>query len=139
MRFSYPRPTRATDLPARPPSYFNGYDVGVNLILYAAATIVRGCIVSMVWYAESRLGRRMDWKDAIVTTWGGLRGAVGLALYTPQYKFGTTCCALHAFASRTRISAADLRGWQPTLGETPGIRPRTRPSSTPQQARTRIV
>ena len=41
---------------------------------------MRGLNVAAVWAIESKLGRKMDWRDAVVTTWGGLRGAVGLAL-----------------------------------------------------------
>ena len=59
---------------------FTLFDVGVLLLLYFLSTIVRGLCVGSVWLVESGLGRKMDWRDAIVTTWGGLRGAVGLAL-----------------------------------------------------------
>jgi NhaP-type Na+/H+ or K+/H+ antiporter len=40
-----------------------------------------------------QIGYSIDWKQVIVITWGGLRGAVGLALalviaQTPQIPFG---------------------------------------------------
>ena len=66
--------------------------VGVLLLLYFGSTIVRGSIVSLVWLAESALGRKMDWRDAVVTTWGGLRGAVGLALAMIVYYDTTSIC-----------------------------------------------
>ena len=56
------------------------FDWGVLLLLYVVSTLVRGTIVSMVWSFEQCTGRKVDWRDAVVTTWGGLRGAVGLAL-----------------------------------------------------------
>ena len=60
---------------------FTSFDVGVHFLLYATSTFVRGTIVACVWAIEHfLLERRVDWRDAVVTTWGGLRGAVGLAL-----------------------------------------------------------
>ena len=59
---------------------FSAYDVGALLLLYVLAFVVRAAVVAAVWRAEGARGRRVDWRDAVVTTWGGLRGAVGLAL-----------------------------------------------------------
>ena len=62
------------------------------LLLYFGSTVVRGSIVATVWMVESALGRKMDWRDAVVTTWGGLRGAVGLALAMIVYYDTTAIC-----------------------------------------------
>merc|ERR1712185_562578 len=71
---------------------FDAFDYGVLLLLYFVSFVVRGCNVAAVWGIESRLGRRMDWRDAVVTTWGGLRGAVGLALALMVFNESETIC-----------------------------------------------
>jgi sodium/hydrogen exchanger 10/11 len=59
---------------------FSAYDAGVLLLLYVLSFVIRAVNVTLVWWFERRAGRTMDWRDAVVTTWGGLRGAMGLAL-----------------------------------------------------------
>lgn len=62
-------------------THFSGFDVGVLLLIYVCATITRGFIVAMVYMTvQLGTGKLMDWRDGVVATWGGLRGAVGLAL-----------------------------------------------------------
>ena len=71
---------------------WGAYDLGVVCLLYVVSTIVRGCIVCLVWAFEARLGNKVDWRDAVVTTWGGLRGAVGLALALMVFNETETIC-----------------------------------------------
>ena len=60
---------------------FTAYDAGVLFILYGLSFAIRAVNVGLVWWFERATGmRRADWRDAVVTTWGGLRGAMGLAL-----------------------------------------------------------
>ena len=45
-----------------------------------AAVLIRGVVVFSLLPILSRLGYGMSVPDAVVATWGGLRGAVGIAL-----------------------------------------------------------
>ena len=67
-------------------------DYGVLMVLYAVSTVTRLTIVLLVWWFESLTGRNVDWRDALVTTWGGLRGAVGLALALMVFAEAGTIC-----------------------------------------------
>ena len=93
---------------------FAGFDVGVCLLLYVISTFVRLSIVTLVWCFEAFvMKQKVFWQDAIVTTWGGLRGAVGLALalmvfnetylqqngsnpdhWPPTFRCSACCCVL---------------------------------------------
>eukprot|EP00746_Dinoflagellata_sp_MGD_P012784 gnl/MRDRNA2_/MRDRNA2_127386_c0_seq1.p1 gnl/MRDRNA2_/MRDRNA2_127386_c0~~gnl/MRDRNA2_/MRDRNA2_127386_c0_seq1.p1 ORF type:complete len:418 (+),score=87.90 gnl/MRDRNA2_/MRDRNA2_127386_c0_seq1:154-1254(+) len=56
-------------------------DVRDLLILYAIAVVAGRFIMMAIFYpALSRLGYGLNWKGACVASWGGLRGAVGMAL-----------------------------------------------------------
>jgi len=63
-------------------SYYqrNIHDVGYQLASYAYINLIRFAIVFGSLPLLSRLGYGFDWKQASVATWGGLRGAVGLAM-----------------------------------------------------------
>ncbi|XP_030844648.1 sperm-specific sodium proton exchanger isoform X1 [Strongylocentrotus purpuratus] len=50
------------------------------IILYLAITIIRGMVISLFSPILSRIGYGLTWRNAVIMTWGGLRGAVGLAL-----------------------------------------------------------
>ena len=50
------------------------------MAVYAAMTLYRGLIMFGVIPLFSRSQYGYTWRDALVITWGGLRGAVGLAL-----------------------------------------------------------
>mmetsp|Transcript_17731 Transcript_17731/g.34942 ORF Transcript_17731/g.34942 Transcript_17731/m.34942 type:complete len:802 (-) Transcript_17731:461-2866(-) len=57
-----------------------GYDWGFLFLLYVLLMVIRGIAVTMLYPAMYKLGYGFNVKEAIVTTWGGLRGAVGLTL-----------------------------------------------------------
>lgn len=48
--------------------------------LYVALVAIRGLMILAFYPALRRLGPGMRWRDGVVMVWGGLRGAVGLAL-----------------------------------------------------------
>ncbi|XP_041472513.1 sodium/hydrogen exchanger 10-like [Lytechinus variegatus] len=50
------------------------------IILYLAINIIRGMVISLFSPILSRIGYGLTWRNAVIMTWGGLRGAVGLAL-----------------------------------------------------------
>lgn len=49
-------------------------------LLYVMLHVVRGLAVWMLFPVLRRLGYGVNWKEGVVMVWGGLRGAVGLAL-----------------------------------------------------------
>ena len=55
-------------------------DMGLGLLVYVLLALYRGIVMFGVipLFRHSQYG--YTWKDALVVTWGGLRGAVGLAL-----------------------------------------------------------
>jgi len=55
-------------------------DVGLLLILYVGLAVVRMLTIAILWYPLSKMGYGFDWKQAVVLTWGALRGAIGLAM-----------------------------------------------------------
>ena len=63
-------------------------DLGYGMLSYAAMTAIRGIVMFGVipMFRVSQYG--YDWRDALVITWGGLRGAVGLALAVAVYEDG---------------------------------------------------
>lgn len=42
--------------------------------------IIRAITIILLYPALKRMGYGLNWRDAVVMVWGGLRGAVGLAL-----------------------------------------------------------
>ena len=55
-------------------------DYGYLMITYAGVNCIRGFGLFVFMPVLSRLPYKLDWKNALLVTWGGLRGAVGLAL-----------------------------------------------------------
>eukprot|EP00210_Caulerpa_lentillifera_P006651 g6354.t1 len=60
--------------------WINSREWGYAVLLYLALQLIRLITIFSLLPFLSRLGYGMTWKDALVATWGGLRGAVGLAL-----------------------------------------------------------
>ena len=60
----------------------NGFaeDIGWGFLMYVCLTVYRALLAFGVipWFRKNEYG--YTWKDALVLTWGGLRGAVGLVL-----------------------------------------------------------
>jgi NhaP-type Na+/H+ or K+/H+ antiporter len=50
------------------------------LILYVSVNIIRCILVLVLFPITSNLGIGQSWREAIFMSWGGLRGAVGIAL-----------------------------------------------------------
>ncbi|KAK3283476.1 hypothetical protein CYMTET_8826 [Cymbomonas tetramitiformis] len=63
----------------------DAHDWGWNFLLYLLLTVIRGLIMVVLFPVMRRLGYGLNWKEAAVMTWGGLRGAVGLALAIMVY------------------------------------------------------
>jgi sodium/hydrogen exchanger 10/11 len=42
--------------------------------------VARGLMIFILYPLLQRIGYGLDWQNATVMSWGGLRGAVGLAL-----------------------------------------------------------
>eukprot|EP01060_Flectonema_neradi_P005475 TRINITY_DN13643_c0_g1_i1.p1 TRINITY_DN13643_c0_g1~~TRINITY_DN13643_c0_g1_i1.p1 ORF type:complete len:1388 (+),score=260.45 TRINITY_DN13643_c0_g1_i1:79-4242(+) len=57
-----------------------GIDYAYLMITYAGVNCIRGFGLFMFMPVLSRLPYQLDWRNALLVTWGGLRGAVGLAL-----------------------------------------------------------
>lgn len=51
-----------------------------SLYEFFALQIIRGVTILILYPSLKRMGYGLTFKDSIVMTWGGLRGAVGLAL-----------------------------------------------------------
>ena len=68
------------------PHWLGPYDYFVLLYTWAALMLIRGVMMVGLWPLLSYFERHhsstkmLDWRDGVVMTWGGLRGAVGLAL-----------------------------------------------------------
>ena len=62
------------------PEYITAGDFGLTFALWGLLLAIRGSMVLFFFPILSRVGYRMDWRDAIVLTWAGLRGTVGLIL-----------------------------------------------------------
>ncbi|XP_076825235.1 sperm-specific sodium:proton exchanger-like [Clavelina lepadiformis] len=58
----------------------NIYDVGYMLVIYVCTTAIRALSIFSFFPFMKRLGLDLSWRHVLVMTWGGLRGAVGLAL-----------------------------------------------------------
>ena len=58
---------------------FNVLLLGVVLV-YPIILVSRGVTMTLFFPILKRLGTGCDWREAVVMWWGGLRGAVGLAL-----------------------------------------------------------
>jgi len=55
-------------------------DFGYLALLYISLLCIRLVMIVLSFPVLSRMGYGLTWKDALVLVWGGLRGAVGLAL-----------------------------------------------------------
>eukprot|EP01059_Diplonema_ambulator_P008881 TRINITY_DN18657_c1_g1_i1.p1 TRINITY_DN18657_c1_g1~~TRINITY_DN18657_c1_g1_i1.p1 ORF type:complete len:1319 (+),score=434.33 TRINITY_DN18657_c1_g1_i1:3397-7353(+) len=59
----------------------NGYDLYYLVINYVFLNIIRGVAMAILIVPMNLIGKyQLDWRNAVLCTWGGLRGAVGLAL-----------------------------------------------------------
>jgi hypothetical protein len=56
------------------------YDWGLCVALWVALNVIRGFVIMLLSPLLTQLGYGLTFQQACVITWGGLRGAVGLAL-----------------------------------------------------------
>jgi NhaP-type Na+/H+ or K+/H+ antiporter len=50
------------------------------MIFYVGMNLIRGIMVAVLFPVMKRIGYGIAVKDSIILVWGGLRGAIGLAL-----------------------------------------------------------
>jgi len=61
-------------------------------IMYFSCTIIRGVVIFSVYTVMNKCGSNLERNDQFIAVWGGLRGAVGLALALLVYnEFQYTC------------------------------------------------
>eukprot|EP01062_Namystynia_karyoxenos_P018538 TRINITY_DN16917_c0_g3_i1.p1 TRINITY_DN16917_c0_g3~~TRINITY_DN16917_c0_g3_i1.p1 ORF type:complete len:1453 (+),score=473.18 TRINITY_DN16917_c0_g3_i1:72-4361(+) len=60
--------------------YITPTDFGYLLIGYCIITLVRGLVILLFYKPLQYFQWQLEWKPALLVWWGGLRGAVGLAL-----------------------------------------------------------
>lgn len=59
---------------------YTGRDLIILLLIYVAITVIRALMIAMFYPLMKRIGYGMTVKDGVIAWWGGLRGAIGLAL-----------------------------------------------------------
>ena len=59
---------------------FAGRDWSYLLLLYVFVQIARAFLVAVLYPCLKYFGYGINWKEAIVLVWAGLRGAVALSL-----------------------------------------------------------
>lgn len=60
--------------------YDIGMWIGYGVLLFIACVAIRFLCIFLHFPALRRLGYGMTWQEAVVISWSGLRGAIGLAL-----------------------------------------------------------
>ena len=60
--------------------YHSGKDWGYLVLVYILLHVIRGILFVAVYPITSRIGLKTDWKETTFQIYGGLRGAVGIAL-----------------------------------------------------------
>ncbi|MFW6227697.1 MAG: cyclic nucleotide-binding domain-containing protein, partial [Bacteroidota bacterium] len=61
-------------------THFTGTDILILLLIYLAIIVIRAFVVMMFYPLMRRIGYGLPVEHGIVAWWGGLRGAIGLAL-----------------------------------------------------------
>ena len=56
------------------------WDIAVCALVYVGATVVRFLLFALTFPLFRKMHYGWSWKEALIAAWGGLRGAVGLAL-----------------------------------------------------------
>lgn len=60
--------------------FFSGTSWGYVLLLYFLVQVARMIVVGILYPFLQYFGYGLDWKEAIIVIWSGLRGAVALSL-----------------------------------------------------------
>ena len=80
------------DIGADSESNLGARDVFHLFVLYVGCTVIRALLVLSAYALVNTTGMaRLEWRWSIVATWGGLRGAVGLALGLIVFTDHTIC------------------------------------------------
>ena len=61
-------------------SDFNAQDWGFLVLLYVLLKVIRFFLFFAFYPVLSRIGLKTNWQETVFMSWGGLRGAVGIAL-----------------------------------------------------------
>ncbi|GMH39853.1 hypothetical protein BSKO_07757 [Bryopsis sp. KO-2023] len=61
-------------------AHIKAEDWGYSVVLFILLQVVRGITVLVLYPGLKRMGYGLTWREGVVMVWGGLRGAVGLAL-----------------------------------------------------------
>jgi NhaP-type Na+/H+ or K+/H+ antiporter len=59
---------------------YTGKDFLILILFYIGITLIRGIVIGFFFPLMKRIGYGITFKESIILTWGGLRGAIGLAL-----------------------------------------------------------
>jgi NhaP-type Na+/H+ or K+/H+ antiporter len=59
---------------------FGGRDWGYLILLFVLLTAIRFLLVAALYPILSRIGLKTNWQESVFLAYGGLRGAVGIAL-----------------------------------------------------------
>jgi len=61
-------------------NFWNGRDWGYLILLYVAVNVIRFLLMFAYYPAHKRIGLGTNWQEVVFSSWGGLRGAVGITL-----------------------------------------------------------
>ena len=79
------------------------------LVNYLILNVVRGLALAILMWPMNKMGvYQLDWKNGVLCTWGGLRGAVGLALALIIAGDQTIKCADKKLGSRFLFHVAGI-------------------------------
>eukprot|EP00968_Pinguiococcus_pyrenoidosus_P025660 scaffold6610_cov245-Pinguiococcus_pyrenoidosus.AAC.4 len=70
---------------------FTPWDLGVLVALYFTLLAARAAVFTLLYFLKWAAGAPPQWKDYVVSVWGGLRGAVGIALALFVWHEKTIC------------------------------------------------
>ncbi len=62
------------------PEQFDGKDWGYLVLVFVMMTVIRFFLFGLFFPLISRIGMKSNWREAVFQAFGGLRGAVGIAL-----------------------------------------------------------
>jgi len=69
-----------TTQPPRPSPLLTPRDLGISFVIYACGLGIRLFVFLLTYLPFRRTPYGWTWKEMLISSWGGLRGAVGLAL-----------------------------------------------------------
>ncbi|XP_048638260.1 sodium/hydrogen exchanger 8 isoform X5 [Brassica napus] len=116
------------DFSSRKISY-EGASWGFLFLLYLYVQLSRCVMVGVLYPLLRRFGYGLDWKESIILTWSGLRGAVSLSLalsvkkrileYTKFQMMNTAFKAFENLGDDEELGSAD---WHTVIGHIPSLK-----------------